>query len=123
MEARSLFQGLKVLLVEDETIVSLLIEDMLRTLGCAAVWHATGVGDALAILRDRRPDAAVLDLNLAGISAAPIAERLEAASIPFVFASGYGRGGVPEQWAARPAVQKPFRLGALAAALRSVLTS
>jgi CheY-like chemotaxis protein len=118
-DARTPLGGLKVLVVEDEAIVSFLIEEMLLTLGCDAVWHAGGVPQAMALLNERRPDAAVLDLNLSGESAEPIAESLEAQGIPFVFATGYGVAGLPKRWAEKPVIQKPFTLESLEAALRS----
>lgn len=120
-EAPPRFAGVQILLVEDETVVSFVIEDMLKELGCSKVWHARGVGEALAILRDRRPDAAVLDVNLAGELGYAVAEHLESAHIPFLFATGYGRHGIPDRWSSRPAIQKPFRYQALAAALGSLL--
>jgi CheY-like chemotaxis protein len=118
---QTLLCGLTVLLVEDETLISFLIEDMLRQLGCSDVWHVSAVGQALSILRQRRPDVAVLDVNLGGEPVYPVVERLAAAEIPFVFATGYGRTGLPQQWNGRPVVQKPFALEALAAALGSAL--
>ncbi len=119
--ASSRFEGVRILLVEDETVVSFLIEDMLKELGCANIWHASGVRQAMAILRDRQPDAAVLDVNLAGEPGYPIAEHLESARIPFLFATGYGRHGIPDQWAAKPTIQKPFRYDTLATVLGSLL--
>ncbi len=118
---RSRFAGVRILLVEDETVVSFLIEDMLKELGCANIWHARGVDQAIAMLRDRQPDAAVLDVNLAGELGYPIAEQLESAQIPFLFATGYGRNGIPAQWASKPTIQKPFRYDALAQALAALL--
>lgn len=113
--------GLSVLVVEDESIIYFLLEDMLRELGCADVRHATDVDDALTLLRERRPDAAVLDVNLAGESAFAVAEQLDAARVPFVFATGYGRGGLPARWAPHLVIQKPFRVETLGAALAAVL--
>ena len=78
--AGSRFQGVDVLLVEDETIVSFLIEDMLTELGCTSVRHASGVSEALAILDGHRPDVAILDVNLAGEMGYAVAERLEVAT-------------------------------------------
>jgi DNA-binding response OmpR family regulator len=120
-EQQSRFAGVRILLVEDETVVSFLIEDMLKELGCANIWHARGVDQAIAILRDRQPDAAVVDVNLAGEPGYPIAEQLESARIPFLFATGSGRYGMPEQWASKPTIEKPFRYDALAQALASLL--
>ena len=82
-------EGSRILVVEDESIISLMIEDMLIHLGCATVWQASRVEAALTLLDNERPDAALLDINLAGEPAYPIAERLEGVRIPFVFATGY----------------------------------
>jgi CheY-like chemotaxis protein len=113
--------GLSVLVVEDETIISLLLEDMLTSLGAASVWHAAGVGQALASLKERRPDAVLLDVNLSGERSYPVAEELEAAGIPFVFSTGYGATGLLERWSAKPTIQKPFTLQALEKALAAAL--
>lgn len=120
-ELVSRLAGLTVMVVEDETIVSFLVEDMLTELGCAQVLHASGVTEALALLQERHPDAAVLDVNLAGEFAYPIAEVLDASGVPFIFATGYGRSGIPAHWAPRPVIQKPFDAATLAAALGQVI--
>lgn len=114
-------QGLSVLVVEDETIVSLLVESMLADLGCDDVWYASCVAEGLALLDERTPDAAVLDVNLSGEPAYPIARRLADTGVPFVFATGYGASGIHEDWSGRPVLQKPFQSTALAAALASAL--
>jgi CheY-like chemotaxis protein len=119
-DPRSRLKGLKVLVVEDESIISFLIEDLATELGAAEVWHAASVAAALTLLAARRPDAAVLDVNLGGEPAHAVAERLEALGVPFVFATGYGRQGVP-QWIGHPVLQKPFPIDALGEALHAVL--
>ena len=111
--------GLKILVVEDEAIISFLIEDMLLSLGCASVMHAGAVKQALIALAEQTPDAAVLDVNLAGEPGYAIAEKLEEGGVPFVFATGYGEGGLPARWREKPVIQKPFTLESLEAALRS----
>lgn len=115
------FDGLQALVVEDETIVAFLIEDMLIELGCSAVWVANTVNAALAILAERRPDMAVLDVNLAGADAYAVADRLAADNVPFVFATGYGRDSIAERWARQPIVQKPFQFEMLEHALQAAL--
>ena len=110
-----------ILVVEDEAIVSILFEDVLMELGCAHVWLASRVGTALALLRERRPDAAVLDVNLAGEMVYPVAAQLVADGIPFIFTTGYGNSGIPPEWSMIPAVQKPFGRDSLARALRLAL--
>jgi CheY-like chemotaxis protein len=114
--------GLTVLIVEDETIVALLLEDMLDELSCATVLHANGIDQAAALLREHRPDIATLDVNLGGVYAYPVAAQLAEMHIPFVFTTGYGTSGIDKDWAARPVVQKPFSLESLAAALRQALS-
>jgi DNA-binding response OmpR family regulator len=107
--------------VEDEMMVSLLLEDMLGTLGCENVLHAASVSSALAELSQAQPDVAVLDVNLGNEMVYPVAEQLTRVGVPFVFTTGYGRGAIKLEWAARPCVQKPFNIDAFAAALRSAL--
>jgi CheY-like chemotaxis protein len=113
--------GLQALVVEDETMIFLLIEDMLKDMGCAVVSHATDVREALMFIDNRRPDFAVLDVNLAGEQVYPVAERLDAIGVPFAFATGYGRPGMPDRWASRPVIQKPFKQETLAAALSAIV--
>jgi DNA-binding response OmpR family regulator len=112
-----------VLVVEDEALVSFLLEDMLRELGCADVWHAVGVREAMALLASRRPDVVLLDVNLGGELAYPLASRLDEAEVPFAFVTGYGRSGLREEWAARPVLQKPFAASALAAIIAAALSA
>lgn len=110
-------KGLRILVVEDETIVSFLIEDTLLRLGCSEVRQAGTVAQALLLLNDRKPDAAVLDVNLSGTPAYPVAARLAELGVPFVFATGYGRKGIAPEWSSRPVIQKPFDEDTLVKAL------
>jgi len=113
--------GLEVLLVEDDSAAVFVVEDMLFSLGAATVWHAADVDDALALLRDHRPGIAVVDINLAGEPAYPVAEWLQAADIPFIFVTGYSGDSVRRRWSGHTTVQKPFRPATLAIALRAAL--
>jgi CheY-like chemotaxis protein len=99
---------LRVLIVEDETLVAMLLEDMLADLGCTVVGPATRVASAVELARAETFDVAILDVNVAGEEIYPVAEVLSERDIPFVFATGYGNGGVSEMWRDRPTVQKPF---------------
>jgi DNA-binding response OmpR family regulator len=107
--------------VEDETVVSLVIDDMLKALGCSVIWHASGVTDALAILRESRPDVALLDVYLAGELAYPIARWLDSEKVPFVLTTGYGRRQILGHWAGRPTIQKPYTVPKLRAKLELAL--
>ena len=113
--------GRDVLLVEDETMVSFVVEDMLAALGAGSVRHAARLEKAQALIADKLPALAVLDVNVAGELVFPVAERLTQASVPFLFITGYGRGGVEGSWAACEVLQKPFTPAAFEAALRNVL--
>lgn len=113
--------SLDVLLVEDETLVAFLLEAMLEEEGFRRLRHAGSLAQGLAALDSARPDAAVLDINLGGQTVFPLAERLEQAGVPFVFASGYGAAGLPARWTHRRLVDKPYEGPAVAAALRQAL--
>ena len=103
-------EGLRVLVVEDETLVAMLLEDMLADHGCVVAATASRIGQAMEHIADDGLDlqAAILDVNLAGQPSFPLAEALAAKGVPFVFATGYGAGGLPETWRDRPTLQKPF---------------
>jgi two-component SAPR family response regulator len=115
------FAGLSVLVVEDETLIFYLIEQILVELGCASVWRATDVETALSLLKERRPDVAILDVNLMGKLSYPVAVRLNDQGIPLVFVTGFGRVGMPEFWRDRPFIEKPFTIEGLVTALDSAL--
>jgi CheY-like chemotaxis protein len=120
---KSLLGRLNVLIVEDEAIISFLIEDMLLELGCGSVTNVAGIPEALSAIDESCPDVAVLDVNLDGQEVYPVAERLKACGVPFVFTTGYGSDGLKREWAHMPVVQKPFRADMLAKALLAVLAS
>lgn len=103
-------QGLRVLIVEDEALVSMLLEDMLADHGCEVAATASRIAQALDLVADPSLElqAAILDVNLGGEPIFPVAEALAARGIPFAFATGYGAGGLPDQWRGRPTLQKPF---------------
>jgi CheY-like chemotaxis protein len=109
-----------VLVVEDEALVRILIEDMLLRLGCLEVQSASTLTQAMSTLDSFKPDVAVLDVFLQGEQVYPVAERLDELSVPFVFATGFGRKGMLEPWASRCVIQKPFSAQALKQALMDV---
>ena len=113
-------QGLRVLIVEDEALVAMLLEDMLGDLGCQVVETCSRVPPALARVQDVDAplDVAILDMNVAGEASGPVAEALAARGVPFVFATGYGSGGLPDAWRDRPTLQKPFGMKEVEARLR-----
>jgi len=102
------FAGLKALVVEDEGAVALLIEDMLLDLGCQIAASVPELDRACEMARTIEVDFAVLDLNLNGHSALPVARILRERRVPIIFSTGYGRPGVSQEFAAYPIVPKPF---------------
>lgn len=115
--------GRRVLVVEDEMMVAMLIEDMLGDLGCETVGPVGRIEDALAIANEAAIDAAVLDVNLNGHETYPVAEVLARRGIPFIFATGYGAGGLADRFSAAPALQKPFQERDLARLLAEALNT
>ena len=80
-----LLSGRRVLVVEDEMLVLIMIEDMLADLGCKSVTSAATVDKALALIDAQVFDAALLDMNLNGDDSHPVAEALSARGVPFVY--------------------------------------
>jgi CheY-like chemotaxis protein len=106
--------GLRVLVVEDEMMVSMLIEDMLGDLGCLVVGPASRLDEAMELARLGELDCAVLDVNLGGQSIFPLADLLRERGAPYAFATGYGDAGLREVDKDSPVLQKPFREADLA---------
>ena len=109
--------GVKVLVVEDEAIVAMLLEQMLEDLGCAMAGAAGQLNSAITLVQEADADIAILDMNLNGERVDPVARILADRGMPFVFASGYGEDGVSPEWRGRPVLPKPFRLEELRQAL------
>ncbi|MBG0811477.1 response regulator [Methylosinus sp. H3A] len=109
--------GRRVLVVEDEPLIALALEETLAEHGFLVVASAQTVAIALRHVAVAQFDVALLDLAIGAESVEPVADRLAALGIPFVFATGYGRFALPAAHAARPIVEKPFRTEALIAAL------
>lgn len=102
------FSGLKVLVVEDEGSVALLIEGMLSELGCEIVASTARLAEACKVASTAVIDLAVLDVNLDGELVFPAAEILHSRNIPFLFSTGYGLIGMPEMFRDCLVLRKPF---------------
>ena len=117
-----IFSGRRVLIVEDESLVAMLLETILADLGCDVVGPESNIEDGLNVASGTATlDAALLDVNVAGQEIFPVAEALKARGVPFVFSTGYGEAGLPEHWRGNPTVQKPFTEGAIRDALMAAL--
>ena len=97
-----------VLIVEDEMIVALLMEDLVRDLGVTDVHTCTDVASALEVVRNETIDCAILDLRVRDGNTLQVADALADAGIPFVFSSGSDVGALNERHARRPLISKPF---------------
>jgi CheY-like chemotaxis protein len=113
--------GLRILIVEDEAAISLLLEDMLLDFGCEVVGPAGRLSAALDLAAKETFDLAILDVNVAGEPIYPVAETLERRNVPFVFSTGYGSAGIKDAYRDRPVVQKPFAQSDLRQRLLSAL--
>lgn len=107
----------KILVVEDEALVAMLVEDALLDAGFGVIGPAATVDEALALLERETPDAVVLDLNLAGETSTPVADWLAARGIPYVIATGYGAAGLPAGHQDAMVLAKPYDPAELTAML------
>ena len=101
--------GQRILVVEDEMLVAMMVEDILLDLGCEVVGPAASVGAALRLAGQERLDGAVLDVNLGSETVYLVADALKRLDVPFVFVTGYGPGGLDASHRGHPTIQKPFR--------------
>ena len=106
-------RGCRVLVVEDETLIAVMIEDILRAMECEIVGPTGKLETALQLVRDVAFDVAILDVTIRGGKVYPVAEQLLARGIPFVLASGYGDWALPPLLQDQRRLTKPFSAAAL----------
>ena len=114
---------MRLLVVEDELLVSMLIQEILGELGATVAGPYARLSDGLAAAKAEGFDGAILDLNLAGESADPLADFLLARGVPFVFITGYQRESIDRRYANVPVLQKPIDAAALEGVLLTLLGS
>jgi CheY-like chemotaxis protein len=114
-------QAKRVLVVEDEPMIRMLFEDMLGELGYTVAAEAARIEEALEATKNADFDLAILDANLNGQTASPVADALAARGTPFVFATGCGE--LPKPYRDRPLLKKPFQIDGLKQMLESALDS
>ena len=112
--------SLRILIVEDEMTIALLLEDMVVDLGHEPAALAMRLPQALQLAETEALDLAILDVNLDGRMSFPVAEVLERRGVPFLFATGYGSGGIVETYRDKVVIQKPFSLEDLGRAIDRV---
>ncbi len=113
----------RILIVEDETMIAMMIEDFLTDLGWDVVGMVGTPDRAMATAREADFDAALLDVNLNGQDTFGVADVLSERQIPFVFATGYGQDGVADRFQDVPTLTKPFQRDDLDRALREAMAS
>lgn len=115
----TILTGKRILLVEDEVIIAMMLEDMISQLGGTPVGPATTREAGIALAENEHLDAAVLDVNLGEFASTDIADILARRNIPFILATGYGAGTSNNHDV--PVLQKPYLLGDLEAVFTKIL--
>ncbi|WP_322867950.1 response regulator [Aquicoccus sp. G2-2] len=115
-------RGSKVLVVEDEVLIFMMLEDMLSDLGATVAGHATGVAEGVSLVERGGFDVAILDLNLNGTKVFPVAEALQTRGLPFLFTSGYGSAALDGRFADQTCIDKPYQVADISRALSKALS-
>ena len=110
-----------VFLVEDEVMIRMMVADMLQELGFTVAAEAGEIGEAIRLAQSAFFDFAILDVNVNGKVISPVADLLKARNRPFIFATGYGSSGLPEEYRDRPSLQKPFQIETLGKVIDTTL--
>ncbi len=113
----------RVLIVEDEMLIALMLQDMLSDAGHIVEGVAHSLPAGLDLARTASAELAILDINLNGEEAYPIAEVLQNRSIPFIFSTGYGSDTVKPEYVWAPRLMKPYQQDLLNAAISAALTT
>lgn len=113
----------RILVVEDESLIRMLLEDMLADLGYSVAAAVGTIGEATKVAAEGEFDVAILDVNLDQDPIYPVADILAKRGLPFVFVTGYGERSLAEPYRDRPALQKPFQAEQLEKALANLLAT
>ena len=116
--------GVRVLIVEDEAMIAMLLQDMLEEMGCVVAATAASLDDALRAAASDPLDLAILDVNLGGTETYPVADALRRRGVPYVFSTGYTQNAIVHNGMLDPGVDmigKPFTQTEIARKLAQVL--
>jgi CheY-like chemotaxis protein len=113
-------QKRRVMIVEDEMLVAMLLEDILGELGLEVAAVCSHLDDALTRAASDAVDFVILDVNLDGKRSFPVADILRARKIPFLFATGYGSKALEADYAEAPTLAKPFTFADIERALKKM---
>jgi CheY-like chemotaxis protein len=110
-----------ILVVEDEPLIAMMLEDFLETLGHTVHASCDSVEDAIEAAEKGGFDLAILDVNLSGETAWPVARKLREKQIPFVIATGGHVEPPPAEFANVPVIEKPYTVDRVTPALEAAL--
>lgn len=112
----------KILVVEDDILIAMELTERVADMGHAVLGPAHTIAEAEALIAKERPDAALLDANLAGVSSVPLGVQLAANGVPIAFCTGYAKvKGAPPELASAPVLTKPVSDADLRAAIATLL--
>lgn len=121
LNAANFLSGKSILLVEDEFLLALQLEELLQAHGATVRGPYRRLEDALTAAQQGNFDFAILDINLGGTMVYPLADRLLALGVPFLFLTGYSQANLPEQFRGVTRLNKPCDPAQLISALRAQL--
>ena len=110
----------RILLVEDSPVVAPFTADLLVELGYEVVGPAPNMATARELIEAEQIDAALMDIHIRGERVFPMCELLDAKGVPFILTSGYADWQVPDKWASRPRLHKPYTIGDIEAAFSAL---
>jgi CheY-like chemotaxis protein len=111
----------RILVVEDELMIRMLLQDMLDELGYTIAAEAAHLDEAIEVAKTAEFDVAILDVDLNGKTITPVAEVLATRGMPFVFTTGYGEHALPDAYRNRPILKKPYQINGLSQILERTL--
>jgi len=114
--------GRRILVVEDEMLILLMLEHLLVDLGCESVTSAATIDNAIDLIHTQSFDAAMLDMNMGGEESQPVAEALIAKKVPFFYCTGNGGNEMNNGYAGQAVLRKPFRFADFVDAFARVLS-
>lgn len=116
-----MFRSRSILIVEDEPLISMMLEDFVQSLGHSVAAICETVGDALAAIEGNSFDMAILDVNLKGESVWPVATKLREKNVPFVIATGGHVDPPPAEFANAPLIEKPYTVDRVTPAIEAAV--
>ena len=110
-----------ILLVEDEPLVRMMLVDLIQEIGHRVMVEAGNLDDAYLLAKREEYDLAIIDINLNGMNAGPVAEAVAGRGLPFLFLSGYGSKSIPAKFKGAPWLPKPCSPDTLKQKINSIL--